>query len=135
MEAPRSIDQATFQPTMAPAAIMIALISKDIVHFARATPLIVPGNGNELGMKASLPPSRKNAVKAPKAAASPSDRALSTASLPVECRLRSVSAAAIPLGNLSCSTLIICRFIGTAMKTPSTARKNVHAASTGQGIC
>ena len=30
--------------------------------------------------------------------------------------------------------LIICRFMGMAMKTPSTAKKNVHQVRTGHGI-
>jgi hypothetical protein len=39
----------------------------------------------------------------------------------------------MPLGKRSCSTLIIWRFIGIAIVTPSTARKNTHARSVGRG--
>src|SRR4030095_12570407 len=39
----------------------------------------------------------------------------------------------MPLGKRSCSTLIIWRFIGIAMVTPSTARKNTQASSVGRG--
>ncbi len=36
-------------------------------------------------------------------------------------------AAAMPDGKRSRSTLIICRFMGMASVTPSTARKKIHA--------
>ena len=52
---------------------------------------------------------------------------------PTEWSARSVSAAAMPLGKRSCSMLIICRFMGIAMVTPSTARKNTHASIAGSG--
>ena len=52
---------------------------------------------------------------------------------PCECSARSVSAAAMPLGKRSCSMLIICRFIGMAIVTPSTARKNTQASISGIG--
>jgi hypothetical protein len=44
---------------------------------------------------------------------------------------RNDSVSAIPLGKRSCSTLIICRFIGIAMVTPSTASRNTHASMSG----
>ncbi len=50
-----------------------------------------------------------------------------------ECSARSVSAAAMPLGKRSCSMLIICRFIGIAIVTPRTARKNTQASISGTG--
>ena len=40
----------------------------------------------------------------------------------------------MPLGKRSCSTLIIWRFMGIAMVTPSTARKNTHASMSGSDI-
>jgi hypothetical protein len=50
------------------------------------------------------------------------------------CSARKVSAAAMPEGKRSCSTLIICRFIGMAMVTPSTAIKNTQASMSGTDI-
>ena len=50
------------------------------------------------------------------------------------CSARSVSAAAMPDGKRSCSMLIICRFIGMAMVTPSTAMKNTQASISGTDI-
>ena len=58
--------------------------------------------------------------------------ALMSASPPAAWRLRSVSAAAMPLGNLSCSRLISWRFIGMAIETPRKARKAVQAMRTFQ---
>jgi hypothetical protein len=46
----------------------------------------------------------------------------------------SVSAAAMPLGKRSCSTLIIWRFIGIAIVTPSTERQNTHASMVGRDM-
>jgi hypothetical protein len=46
----------------------------------------------------------------------------------------SVSAAAMPDGKRSWSTLIICRFMGIAIVTPSTAIKNTHASISGIDI-
>jgi hypothetical protein len=63
--------------------------------------------------------------------AMPSARAARVPLSPEECSARSVSAAAMPLGKRSCSMLIICRFIGTAMVTPSTARKKIHPSMSG----
>jgi hypothetical protein len=40
----------------------------------------------------------------------------------------------MPLGKRSCSTLIICRFMGIAMVTPSTERQNTHASMVGRDI-
>jgi hypothetical protein len=34
----------------------------------------------------------------------------------------------MPLGNRSCSMLIICRFMGIAIVTPSSARKKTQAS-------
>ncbi len=45
-----------------------------------------------------------------------------------------VSAAAMPEGKRSCSILIICRFMGMAIVTPSTAMKNTQASMSGTGI-
>ena len=50
------------------------------------------------------------------------------------CSARKVSAAAMPDGKRNCSTLIICRFIGMAMVTPSTAMKNTQASISGTDI-
>ena len=80
------------------------------------------------------PLSRRRETTAPKAPAKPSARALSAASAPLECRLFRVSAAAMPLGNLSCSMFIIWRFIGMAMNTPRAARKTVQRVSTVHDI-
>jgi hypothetical protein len=44
------------------------------------------------------------------------------------------SAAAMPEGKRSCSILIICRFIGMAIVTPSTAMKNTQASISGTDI-
>ena len=52
---------------------------------------------------------------------------------PCEWSARRVSAAATPLGKRSCSMLIICFFIGTAIVTPRMARKNTHASVSGTG--
>jgi hypothetical protein len=41
---------------------------------------------------------------------------------------------ATPEGNRSCSILIICRFMGMAIVTPSTAMKNTHASISGTDI-
>ena len=38
-------------------------------------------------------------------------------------------------GNLICSMLIIWRFIGMAIVTPSTAMKNIQAKVTPSGMC
>jgi hypothetical protein len=40
----------------------------------------------------------------------------------------------MPLGKRSCSILIICRFMGMAMVTPSTARQNTHASMVGSDM-
>ncbi len=45
---------------------------------------------------------------------------------PVEWRLRSVSAVAVPVGNANLSMLINCRFSGIAMKQPSVATHASH---------
>ena len=49
-----------------------------------------------------------------------------------------VSAAAMPVGNLSCSTLIICCFMGMAMTTPSMAmleiQKNMGQPAMGSPV-
>jgi hypothetical protein len=50
------------------------------------------------------------------------------------CSARSVSAAATPEGKRSCSMLIICRFMGMAIVTPSTAMKNTQASMSGTDI-
>ncbi|MNK89419.1 hypothetical protein D3C87_1094290 [compost metagenome] len=71
-------------------------------------------------------PSRNQATTAPMPIAQKSMRAWSTASLPLAWRLLRVVAAAVPEGKRSCSTLIICRFMGMASMTPSMARKNVQ---------
>ena len=66
--------------------------------------------------------------------AQPSARAERAPLPPAAWSAASVSAAAMPLGKRSCSTLIICRFMGIAMVTPSTARKNTHASMSGSDI-
>src|SRR5215471_13146263 len=50
------------------------------------------------------------------------------------CSARKVSAAAMPEGKRSCSILIICRFMGMAIVTPSTAMKNTQASISGTDI-
>ena len=79
-------------------------------------------------------PSVQNLLMTASSAAQPSARAERMPDSPTEWSARSVSAAAMPLGNRSCSTLIICRFIGMAMVTPSTARQNTHASMVGSDM-
>src|SRR5215470_10368951 len=63
--------------------------------------------------------SRNQAMSAPRTAARPSDRPCCCAFDPSPWSALIVVAAAVPLGKGSCSMLIICRFAGTARKTPS----------------
>ncbi len=74
----------------------------------------------------STSPSAQNLSSAASTPAMPSAWAARIPFSPCECSARNVSAAAMPLGKRSCSTLIICRFIGTAMVTPRMARKNTQ---------
>ena len=57
----------------------------------------------------------------------------SIASASSGCSARSVSAAAMPDGNFNPSWLIICRFMGMAMKTPIIATEVIHRKMTYQG--
>ena len=80
---------------------------------------------------------RPSAQSLPMSASSPAPpraRAERMPLSPTEWSARSVSAAAIPLGKRSCSMLIICRFMGIAMVTPSTDRKNTHASMAGRDM-
>ncbi len=56
------------------------------------------------------------------------------ASRPWEYRLRSVSAAAMPLGKASCSWVTSCRLRGMARKTPRAAVRSTKGTSTVQGL-
>ena len=57
-------------------------------------------------------------MSAPRPMAVNSARDFLRASAPAPCSERSVSAAAVPDGNGSCSMLIMFRFMGTARNTP-----------------
>ena len=46
-----------------------------------------------------------------------------------------MTAAAVPEGNLSFSSLIMLRFIGMARMVPRAARKRVQPTSTGHDRC
>ncbi len=87
-------------------------------------------NGARLGLNTPSP-SAQSLPTAAMSAAQPSAFAERTPVLPVEWSAWSVSAAAMPLGKRSCSMLIICRFIGMAMVTPSTASRKIHASMSG----
>ena len=82
--APTSIDHATFQPIMAPAAIIMALISKEMVHFAKGNPAMLPGKLIKPGMAKGFPPSRNQAITTPITPPTPKERALPAASSPFE---------------------------------------------------
>ncbi len=74
--------------------------------------------------------SRSQVMTAPSPSAENSDFACCEAPSPLVCRLLSVVAAAVPLGKGSCSTLIICRLVGTARNTPSHATTAIHGIRT-----
>ena len=78
-------------------------------------------------------PSIQNWLMAASTPPVPSARAERAARAPSEYKVRSVTAAAIPVGKRSCSTLTICRFIGIAMVTPSTASTNTQANISPRG--
>ena len=79
-------------------------------------------------------PSAQNLATSASSPAQPSARAERSPPAPAACSARSVSAAAMPLGKRSCSTLIICRFMGIAIVTPSTESRNTHASIDGSDI-
>jgi hypothetical protein len=79
-------------------------------------------------------PSAQNLPMKARRPATPSARAERSPRSPAEWSARSVSAAAMPLGKRSCSMLIICRFMGMAIVTPSTARKKTHASMMGNDM-
>ena len=81
----------------------------------------------------SASPSAQNLPTTATSPAQPRARAERMPLSPTEWSARSVSAAAMPLGKRSCSMLTICRFMGIAIVTPSTARKNTHASIVGSG--
>src|SRR5262245_8026415 len=68
--------------------------------------------------------SRIHVITAPISAEMPSDLACCAALSPLVWSARMVAAAAMPVGNGSCSTLIIWRLAGTARNTP------IHAMHT-----
>ena len=82
----------------------------------------------------SARPSDQNLSSSATSPAQPSARAERRPWAPTECSARSVSAAAIPLGKRSCSTLIIWRFIGMAIVTPSTESRKTQASISPSGI-
>ena len=86
-------------------------------------------NAASFGMTAK--PSCTKLSMAASTPATPSALAARIPFAPCECRARKVSAAATPLGKRSCSMLIICFFIGTAIVTPRMARKKTHANVSG----
>ena len=86
-------------------------------------------NGASRAMAAK--PSCQKLSMAARSPAMPSALAARMPFAPWEWSARKVSAAATPLGKRSCSMLIICFFIGTAMVTPRMARKKTHANVSG----
>jgi hypothetical protein len=136
---PSSMLQHTWRPVMAPAAMNIGSHESITVRPIQAAPkrrwfsavIHVPiVNGARLGWRTARPSAHSLPIAA-RSAAQPSAFAERIPVLPVEWSAWSVSAAAIPLGKRSCSMLIICRFIGIAMVTPSTASRNTHASMSG----
>ena len=139
---PSSMLQDTRSPVMAPAAMNIGShesITVRPIHAGPSTrslnaPTHVPiMNGASFAFTTTRP-SAQNLLTRAISPARPSARAERAAASPTECSARSVSAAAIPLGNRSCLTLIICLFIGIAMVTPMTATKKIQANMTDNGI-
>jgi hypothetical protein len=84
-------------------------------------------SGAKLALASASPSAQNFAVRATSPAHA-SARAERRPEAPAACSARRVSAAAMPLGKRSCSTLIICRFIGMAIVTPSTASRNTQAS-------
>jgi hypothetical protein len=82
----------------------------------------------------SARPSAQNLLAAATSPAQPNAFAERMPFPPAAWSARSVSAAAMPLGKRNCSTLIICRFMGMAMVTPSTASRKTQASMTGSDI-
>ncbi len=72
---------------------------------------------------------RIQAMSPPSPRARNSDFACRAASPPCAWSERSVAAAAVPVGNGSCSMLIICRLVGTARNTPIHEIRITHGIS------
>ena len=138
---PSSMLHDTLSPVMAPAAMNMGSqesITVRPIHagpntrwFSAATQLVIM-KGASLPLT-STRPSAQNLVPMARAPAHARARAERIPVSPTAWRARRVSAAAMPLGKRSCSRLIIWRFMGTAMVTPSTERKNTHAIMVGRG--
>ena len=136
---PRNMLQHTWNPVMAPAATNMGsheIITVREIHACPKTRSLsaaihVPiANGASFAFT-STRPSAQNFPAAARSPAQPRAFADPMPLLPVEWSARSVSAAAIPLGKRSCSMLTICRFIGIAIVTPSTARRKTQASING----
>ncbi len=137
-------------PMMAPAATMISEASHPRVRVPISRWPTGPGNSGNCSGRATLPanrkhsspaffrrsaisgnPSRQKATSPPMIPDSSSALALAIATAPAVCNERSVSAVAIPSGKGSFSTLMSCRFSGTAMNTPSTETAASQAIISG----
>jgi len=134
--------QHTRMPVMAPAAMNIGSHESITVRPIQAGPStralkaaiqveIISGVSAPL-TRAS--PSAQNLVSSASSPAQPSARAERSPLSPVACKARRVSAAAMPLGKRSCSTLIIWRFMGMAIVTPSTESRNTQASISPSGM-
>ncbi len=137
---PTSMLQDTWSPVMAPAAMNMGSQESITVRPIHAGPNTrwlkacthVPIMKGESFALTTTRPSAQNLPTNAMRAAHPRARADRIPASPVEWSARSVSAAAMPLGKRSCSTLIIWRFMGMAMVTPSTDRKNTQASIVGR---
>ena len=134
--------QHTRSPVMAPAAMNIGSHDSITVRpiqtgpnrrWLRAAIQVEIMSGASVA-DTSARPSDQNLSSSATSPAQPSARAERRPWAPTECSARSVSAAAIPLGKRSCSTLIIWRFIGIAIVTPSTESRNTQASISPSGI-
>jgi hypothetical protein len=139
---PRNMLQHTWSPVMAPAAMNMGSqenITVRPIHagpntrWLRAATHVPIMNGASCALTTTSP-SVQNLLTTASRPAQPSPRADRIPDSPTEWSARSVSAAAMPLGKRRCSTLIICRFMGIAMVTPSTERQNTHASIVGSDM-
>jgi hypothetical protein len=131
--------QPTCQPVMAPAATNMGSQESMTVRPIQTGPsrrslaAAIQGpimKGASRGLTSTSPSAQSFPRTAP-SPAQPRARAERAPRPPTAWSARRVSAAAMPLGKRSCSMLIICRFMGMAMVTPSTERKKIHASITG----
>ncbi len=132
----------TRSPVMAPAAMNIGSHASSTVRPIHAGPstralkaaIQVPIISGDSAALIRVSPSAQNLVTSAMSPAHPSARAERIPASPVACSARRVSAAAMPLGKRSCSTLIIWRFIGIAIVTPSTASRRTQASMSASGM-